>query len=268
MRVQPPPHRMRTGAVRAALPTLILAVAGCAGVPEKGTWGAYWPTGEDLRAATTAAAKSPRTWGPLAGAALLSVSSLDDDLSDWIADERPLFGSGAVGASDKLRNAAVASYVLSALAVRSESAEDKLTGLGVGIAALYVQGGVVAGLKEASGRRRPNHANDRSFPSGHASMAGAGSALAMHNLRYIDMPSPARTAAVIGLEAMAIGTGWARVEARKHYAADVLAGYALGNFVATFVQFAFIEKRMPGVQVAFHPLEGGGALRLTVPVPR
>ena len=34
-----------------------------------------------MRAATTAAAKSPRTWGPLAGAALLSVSSLDDDLS-------------------------------------------------------------------------------------------------------------------------------------------------------------------------------------------
>ena len=241
-------------------------LSGCAGVPQQGSRGAHWPDAGELGAAAVAAAKQPRTWAPLAGAALLAAAGVDDEVADWLADERPLFGSHAADASDKLRNAAVASYLLSALAAPSDTAADKLSGLGVGIAALYVQGAVVGGLKEVSGRRRPNNANNKSFPSGHAGSASAAATLARHNLDYMDMPTPVRHAAVVGLEAMAIGTGWARMEARKHYAADVLAGYAVGHFVASFAQLAFIENRLPGAQVAFYPMGRGGVLRLTVPI--
>ena len=255
-------HRMRF-ALSISLFTLF---AGCAGLPQQDTWRAHWPDARELRAAAGDAARNPRTWAPLAGAALLSATGLDKDVSDWIADEAPLFGSDAGKVSDRLRNAAVAGYLLTALAVPGETAADKLSGLGVGIVTLYGQGAVVEGFKEVSGRRRPDRSDSLSFPSGHASTASAAATLGIHNLARVGLTSPVRTAFTIGFDALALGTGWARVEARKHYAADVLAGYALGHFMAAFAQQAFMERVAPGAQLAFQPLPGGGAMRLTVPV--
>lgn len=257
----------RRRASRPARFTLLLALlAGCAGNPQQGSPGAAWPEAGDLRAAAGTAAKNPRTWAPLAGAALLTVTGLDDGASDWIAGETLLFGSGAGRASDRLRDAAVAGYLLTALAAPSDSASETLTDLAVGAVTLYAQGAVVEGLKEASGRRRPDGSDRLSFPSGHTSTASAATTMAMHNLAYIDMPSSARTAVAIGLEGLAIGAGWARVEARKHFLADVMAGYAVGHFLAAFAQGAFIDRALPGARVSFQPMQGGGAIRLTVPV--
>ena len=250
------------------LTSLLALLAGCAGIVQQGSRGGHWPDARELRTAAGEAAKNPRTWAPLAGAALLSVTGLDKEVSDWIADQAPLFGSGAGKASDTLRDAAVAGYLLSALAAPSGTAAEKLSGIGVGIVALYAQGAVVEGLKEVTGRRRPDRSDRLGFPSGHTATASAATTLALHNLACIDMPPSARTAFAFGLEGLAIGTGWARVEARKHYAADVLAGYAVGHFMAAFAQGAFIEKALPGAQIAFHPIAGGGALRLSVPVGR
>ena len=235
-------------------------------MPQQGAWRAHWPDARELRSAASDAAKNPRTWAPLAGAALLTATGLDNDVSDWIADEKLLFGSRAGRASDALRNAAVAGYLLTALAAPSESAAQKLSGLGVGVVTLYAQGAVVEGLKEVSHRRRPDTSDRLSFPSGHTSTASAAAILAIRNLAHVHMPATARTAVNLGFEGLAFGTGWARVEARKHFVADVLAGYAIGHFMAAFAQGAFVDRALPGAQVGFHPIEGGGALRLTVPV--
>ena len=248
--------------------SLLALLAGCAGVPQPGSWGAHWPDAGALRDAAGDAAKNPRTWAPLTGAALLTVTGLDNDVSDWLADEAPLFGSGAARASDRLRDGAVAGYLLTALAAPSESAREKLSGLGVGIVTLYAQGMLVEGAKEVADRRRPDRSDRLSFPSGHTSTASAAALLGVRNLAYIDMPSSARTVVNLGFEGLAISTGWARVEARKHYVADVLAGYAVGHFMAAFAQSAFIDRALPGAQVRFHPIDGGGALRLTLPVSR
>ena len=140
--------------------------------------------------------------------ALVSAVGVDDDLSDWIADEQPLFGSDAADTSDTLRDVALASYLVSAVAVPSDTATNKLSDLGVGIATLYAQGALVSGLKEVTRRRRPNYSNRLSLPSGHTATASAASVLAMHNLARIDMPSSMRTTAAVGLEAVVIGTGW------------------------------------------------------------
>ena len=255
--------------VRRFLPLSLLALAaGCAGVPQQGSWGARWPDAGDVRIAASEAAKNPRTWAPLAGAALLTLTGRDDDLSDWIADEAPLFGSGAARASDRLRDAALAGYLLTVLAVPGGSARERLSGLGVGLITLYAQGAVVEVSKEAFGRRRPDRSNRSSFPSGHAGTASAASTLAMRNLAHGEMPSTLRTAFSLGFEGLAFGTGWARVEARKHFVADVLAGHAVGHFVAAFTQRAFLDGAQRGSRLSFHPLGGGGALRLTVPVAR
>ena len=248
--------------------SLLALLAGCTGMPQQGSWGAHLPDAGALRGAAGDAAKDPRTWAPLTGAALLTVTGLDNDVSDWLADKRPLFGSGAARASDRLRDAAVAGYLLTALAAPSESARGRLSGLGAGIVTLYAQGMLVEGVKEVADRQRPDRSDRLSFPSGHTSTASAAALLGMRNLACIDLPSPARTAVNLGFEGLAVGTGWARVEAGKHYAADVLAGYAVGHFLAAFAQGAFIDRALPGAQVRFHPIDGGGALRLTVPVSR
>ena len=231
---------------------LLAAVAGCASSPPR------------LGAAALAAAKSPRTWAPLAGAAVLSIGDLDEEVSDWAADERPLFGGSAEGVSDDLRNAAVAGFLVTALATPAD--QGRWRRVGWGVTALYAQGGVVEGLKDIVERQRPDGSNDRGFPSGHAGMASSAAALGQRNLRAMPIAEPWRRGASIGFDALAAGSAWARVEAEKHHAADVLAGYAIGHFIAAFVSEAFIEPSLPAAELAFQGSSNGGALRLTVPL--
>ena len=231
---------------------VLAAVAGCASSPPR------------LGEAALSAAKSPRTWVPLAGAAVLSMGDLDDSVSDWAADERPLFGGSAAAVSDDLRNAAVAGFVVTSLATPSD--RGRWQRIGWGVAALYAQGGVVEGLKDVVGRQRPDGSDDRGFPSGHAGVAAGAATLGQRNLRALDIAPSWRRGASIGFEALAVGTAWARMEAEKHHAADVLAGYAIGHFITAFVAEAFIEPGLPAAELTFQGFGNGGALRLTVPL--
>lgn len=261
------PRRQRVRSIRSWSLPLLLALAGCAGSPHDSRLGVRWPEAAELGRAAAAAAKSPRTWGPLAADFLLSIGDLDDKVSDWSANERPLFGSHAAAASDTLVTLSYASFLASALAVRSERVPDRLGALGAGTGALLLQGFVIDRLKDISRQPRPDgRGSHTSFPSGHAGNASAATTLAARNLEYIDMPATVRTGAAVGLEALALGTGWARMEARRHYVDDVLYGYAIGHFVATFIHNAFIEERWKGAAISLQPMEGGGVLRLALPL--
>jgi len=90
--------------------------------------------------------------------------------------------------------------------------------------------------------------------------------MARQNLQYMDLPVWARRTGEWGLHGVAVGTALARVEAGKHYLSDVLVGYALGNFVASFMQEAFFHGADSVGQVSFVPVERGGALTVTLPV--
>ncbi|MBD3343874.1 MAG: hypothetical protein GF401_02280 [Chitinivibrionales bacterium] len=53
-----------------------------------------------------------------------------------------------------------------------------------------------------------------------------------------------------------MGTGWARVEAQKHYPTDVLVGAALGNFCATFaagILFPHLPAPLEGLDMRVAP---------------
>src|SRR5947208_1387868 len=77
---------------------------------------------------------------------------------------------------------------------------------------------------------RPDGSNDQSFPSGHASAAFQAASFVQR--RYDDLPAwPGYV--------LATYTGWTRVEAKKHYASDVLAGAALGLSNS----FVFVTRR-------------------------
>ena len=79
---------------------------------------------------------------------------------------------------------------------------------------------VTYGLKQAIPERRPDGSNRESFPSGHASVSFA--AAASLEKRY---------GWQIGVPAFAVASfvGVARVEAKKHFVGDVLAGAAIGS---------------------------------------
>ena len=64
--------------------------------------------------------------------------------------------------------------------------------------------------------------------------------LASRNLRSIDMSDGARRTLDVGLYALTLGTSWSRIEAGWHFPADTLFGMALGNFMASFVNDAFL----------------------------
>jgi membrane-associated phospholipid phosphatase len=245
---------------------LLLAAAmmsGCAGRTDPG-WGGRWPTASDLGAAVVGTARDPRTWVPLAGAATLAVTGLDDDLADWASDHRPLFGADAASDSDDLRTAATAAWLITALAAPSAGPAQKAGGLLAGAGALAVEDLLTQGIKDAAGRERPDGSDDQSFSSGHAARAAAATTLALGNLDHQPLPGWADLSLRVALHGVAAGTAWARVEADKHYPTDVLAGYALGRFVAGVAQRAFVTGPGDGAFAwRFEPLPRGGAVTLT-----
>lgn len=245
----------------------LAAFAGCAGRAPDTAWGPRWPGAGELAGAAATAARNPATWAPLAGAAVLSVGGLDDDLSDWAADETPLFGGDAAATSDDLRNASEALWLVSALVTPSDSLAAKAGGLAVGAFTLRLEDAVTAGIKELADRRRPDGSDTESFSSGHAGTASAATALTRRNLDYLALSQWLDTSLRVGLHGIAFGTGWARVEAEKHHVTDVLAGYAVGHFLASFMHEAFMRAALPAASVRFQALPGGGAITVVFAAP-
>ena len=205
------------------------------------------PGWEAVRESAVRAAKSPYTWAPLAGALLLQIDDWDENISTWAADKTPVFGSrkSAQDASDFFRGLAIAAWATTALATPGGDSSNawlaaKGKGLTVAAAANLLNGGVTTVLKNWSDRTRPDGSDRKSFPSGHSSFATLSATLAARNLQSIEMGAHYRRAMRIGFGVFAWGTAWARVEANVHYPSDVLVGAALGHFVATFINDAFI----------------------------
>jgi hypothetical protein len=76
------------------------------------------------------------------------------------------------------------------------------------------------------------------------------------------MSDGTRTALDVGLHALTIGTSWARIEAGWHYPADTLFSMALGNFIASFINDAFMGLSEPHSSLALHAVDGGAVVRL------
>ena len=132
----------------------------------------------------------------------------------------------------------------------------KSKGLAVATVAVLLNDEMTTSIKNLSDRERPNGSNSKSFPSGHSSSATLYATLAARNLQSINMGANYRTTMEIGFGVIAAGTAWARVEGKAHFPSDVLAGAALGHFVAAFINDAFMglnESATGSVTISLAP---------------
>ncbi|HEY5754860.1 MAG TPA: phosphatase PAP2 family protein [Steroidobacter sp.] len=255
---------------RSAIVLCALLLSACGTLPDGKGWGegaTLTPGWERVRDSAANAAKDPWTWGPLIGAAVFQVDDFDRRTSDWAREHTPVFGSqrSAEQWSDDLRSASSIAHYATILVTPSgdkpgEWVLNKLKGTLVGVAAVSATGQITNFMKEEVDRVRPNGADGESFPSGHTSSSAVHTRLASRNLQSIEMSDAARTGLDIGLHALTIGTSWARIEAGWHYPADTLVSMALGNFIASFVNDAFMGLTQPALAVQV--VDDGAVIRL------
>jgi membrane-associated phospholipid phosphatase len=260
---------IRGGRWLAAVAGIVTATA-CSTMPDGSRWGEHarldvgWGrVGE----AALQAATSPWVWGPLAGAAVLQVDHWDEHASSWATEHTPVFGSvnQAKNWSDYLEATSAVAYVASVVATPGGNLDAdwwlaKARGGLVGLGAIGAASLATEGLKSVVTRERPD-GNARSFPSGHATFAGAADTLTVRNLQSIELGEPARSALTVGVDALTFATGWARVEAGAHYPSDVLVGMSIGNFFGRMFSDAFLNDGVSErLALAFAPAPGGGQL--------
>lgn len=246
-----------------------LLASGCGTLQSGRGWGedaTIAPGWERVREAAWNAARSPRVWVPLAGAALVQIDDWDRDISDWAREETPVFGSADNAArwSDDLKSASIVAFHVTALATPSGDTPrdwigNKLRGYAVDLAAIVATTSLTQGLKSAVGRERPNGEDDESFPSGHTAVAAVHNRLASRNLQSIAMGRNTRRALDAGLDALTVGTSWARIEAGWHYPSDTLVSASLATFFAMFFNDAFMGLEGPDTPTVALAVNRGGA---------
>jgi len=189
---------------------------------------------ERLRHALFEALRDPATWIPAAGAVAFAASGADDDVAAWAVKETPVFGSaeGARTASSNLKTA-VNLGMLATAAFREDTLS--LPAWGTQLAAALAAPNAAGPFKDISGRTRPDGSDDLSFPSGHSTAAFAYAGIGYRNIDESRFSLPVRRSLKIGLATLAAGSAWGRVEGGAHYPSDVLAGAALGNFLAVVI---------------------------------
>jgi hypothetical protein len=251
----------------------VAQLGACSTLPNGRGWGedaTFAPGWQRVAESAMSAARDPWVWAPIAGAVVFQIDDWDQRTATWAQDQTPVFGSqrSAENWSDDLRTASVVAHYATIAATPSgdmprEWFINKTQGTLVQAAAVSATVLTTRAMKTSIVRDRPNGRNDESFPSGHTSTSAVHTRLASRNLQLIDMSPAARTSLDAGLYALTLGTSWSRIEAGWHYPSDTLVGMALGNFLASFVNDAFLGLDEEKSQIAFTPNQGGAMLEWT-----
>lgn len=168
------------------------------------------------------------------------------------AQDKPYHGDGP---DDYLRLLPVASaFALKACGVEGASSWQRLV---VNTATSYVLSSATAwGLKHAIHERRPDGTDNRSFPSGHATVAFAGA----HAL-YKEYARVSPWIAVAGY-GVATAVGVDRIARNRHHWYDVCAGAAIG-ILGTEAGY-WLGDRITGEHSRYGLAVGPQAVSLTV----
>lgn len=197
--------------------------------------------------------KAPQVWGCGALAIACYATGLDQMISAWASGTNPVFGSisNADRWSTILRNSTEYGYFASTatqLILGPESKNRLLmlaATLGTGFLAVNATAAATGAGKTTVGRYRPDLSDHYSFPSGHTSTAAVFSTLGCKVIDRLDIPAPGKAGLQLGFALLTASTAWGRIEAKKHYPSDVLAGAAIGYFCGAFLS-DMISNRLFG----------------------
>lgn len=255
---------------------LLCLLTGCGTLHNGRGWGqdvVKMPRLKQVRAAAVKALRDPHTWVPAVGAVAMNVGGFDREVSRWAAEEHPLFGSteNARAASDAFRTATEATFISTALFTPSgdylgEITTNKLKGIGAEVLAAEAAGMTTMMLKGWSRRTRPDGSDNASFPSAHSTSAFSYAALSRRNTEALNLNPTTKTFLNLAYTSMAAATAWGRVEGEAHYPSDVLAGAALGNFMANFFYNTFLDSdHETQIGIAIDPKRKGATLEVKIP---
>lgn len=248
---------------------LAAALSGCGSMNGGGLHGgasAFVPSVAVLKHSAWQAVTDTRTWAPALGAAVFGATNWDRRMSDWAMEQQPLFGSrqGAMNAGDDLRNLTTVGALVTSLTA-SNVDTSTVQRLAVQTGAHFAALGTAWTLKHGVSRRRPDGSDTQSFPSGHSTAAFADATLAQRNIATLQLSPLARQGLDAGFDTLAVTTAWSRLEAGEHYPSDVLAGAAIGHFMAAFVNDAFLGAADRGrLQLGFLPSRHGSLLEFSL----
>jgi hypothetical protein len=204
------------------------------------------PGWERIRESAIDAAKDKQTWIPLLGSAVFAIDDLDEETLEWATEHNPIFGNSdnAKDWSDGLADAALVSWLSTGMAVPSGQTGPRPRRLVMQGLVISTTQSVTTELKSTFNRRRPDRPSKRnSFPSSHTSGATVAATLAARNMEYLGFSDANKNRWKRGFYGLAGLTGWARVEGNRHYPSDVLFGYALGHFMGSFLNHAFVKPQ-------------------------
>lgn len=183
----------------------------------------------------------PYTIGALTLATGIYLANKDQQISDWATAHHPVYGSeyNAQKITDLLQYSSLAIYGLTSILKNNMDGNSAISfpivNVSSDISAIFLTVFTTEILKNNVGRLRPNYGDTRSFPSGHTSFTTINANLSSHQLNDIEMKNSTRLLCNAALATMVTATAWGRIEGKKHYPTDVLAGAALGNFVGNFI---------------------------------
>jgi len=192
-------------------------------------------------AVTHAQERGVRWWQPVLVVGAIATASLADrGVNGWMQDHR---SAGSDDVARVFRNGGEPEFSFGIpggiLVAGLISGRPELRRSGGRVLLSVTAAGLTTGaLKKITGRMRPAETNDPylfkpfsdhdAFPSGHATMAFA---LATSLSEEID-----NRWASVALYAFATGTAWSRMNDRRHWLSDVVAGAAVGFTAAKIVE--------------------------------
>jgi len=220
---------------------------------------------------------SPKNWkgrdflklSAVLGAGLL-MYSVDQDIQNWVQDNRSSSSEDTFKAITHLGNGVVLIGLMTALYVSGEVSDNnslRKTAL-LSLESFLTTGIIVRGFKSVAGRARPSTGESShsfhpfstrsrfaSFPSGHASSAFAVATVIadQSNKTYIDVLA----------YSLATLVAISRVHIDKHWASDILVGSAIGYFVAKKISALDKNRDLNKVKLGFQFSRQRQAVSLT-----
>ena len=237
---------------------MMIAAAGCSTSNHYlGSSATLAPGWGSLKQAAIQGITDPNVWIPAAAAVALQINDLDQQASDYLSEETPIFGDAENAGewSDTFKGYTSIAYASAAIAAPGPDNVPEWIGLkaltiGSQWASVQVVYELTGEIKQYTDRTRPDGSNDLSLPSRHATEAAYQAQLAEMNIKHLQIDDEWKRGLNITVNSFAALAGYARIEAGRHYPSDVLIGWSLGNFFG-YIAAEFLDANhatiMPAV---------------------